>query len=79
MKRKPQRVEVWFDGPHPVILGRQGWSEPIVEVIERWDVRGRWWTSDTQRHYMVVRTERGTFEVCGDRNTREWVMTAVFD
>ena len=79
MKKRTIQAEVWFDGNHPMILQREGWAEPIQEVIERWDVRGRWWATDTQRHYMTVRTERGTFELCGDRITRKWVITVVYD
>ncbi|MFT4603329.1 MAG: hypothetical protein ACI9W4_000042 [Rhodothermales bacterium] len=79
MKKRTIKAEVWFDGSHPMILQREGWAEPIQAVIERWDVRGRWWASDTQRHYMTVRTERGTFELCGDRSTRNWIITVVYD
>ncbi|MBO6574675.1 MAG: hypothetical protein JJ896_04625 [Rhodothermales bacterium] len=79
MKRRTVPVEIWFDGNQPVILQREGWAEPVHEVIERWDVRGRWWSQDTQRHYMTVRTQRGTFEVCGDRRTQKWAITGTFD
>lgn len=79
MKKRAINAEIWFDGNHPMILQRGGWAEPVQEVIERWDVRGRWWCRDTQRHYMTIRTDRGTFEVCGDKNTQKWVISVVFD
>jgi hypothetical protein len=79
MKQREQPIEIWFDQGQPTILQRQGWAEPIEEIVERWDVRGRWWVSDTQRHYMTVRTGRGTFDVYADRKTRRWAITTVYD
>ncbi len=79
MKRRSIKVEMWFDGNRPVMIQRDGWADVIEEVMERWDVRGRWWARDTQRHYMIVRTERGAYELCGDRNSRSWLITATYD
>ena len=79
MKRREIKVQVWFEGNHPVILQRDGWAEPVEELVERWDVRGRWWARDTRRHYMTLRTGRGTFEVCGDARSGHWVITGTYD
>lgn len=91
MKRKDERVEVRLkDGlpaqfirtTAPAHRRRERTTCTIVDVLEEWHVSGRWWARETTRHYMLVRTDHGTFELCHEQiagSGHRWILTGVSD
>jgi hypothetical protein len=78
--RRHTDITVRCDGDGlPVHLIRAGTEHAVMQVMEQWDVRGRWWGQESSRRYILLRTDRGTYEVCLDRNTRRWTLTGVAD
>lgn len=54
----------------------------IMDVLEEWHVSGRWWARETTRHYLLVRTDHGTFELCHERlagGASHWMLTGISD
>jgi len=89
MKRIREIIDVRFEDGQPVRFirtmedRRTGRMTCIVlDVLESWDVRGRWWATESTRRYIRVRTDRGTFELCGESTRHQdtrWMLTGVSD
>lgn len=68
----PGGVPVWFR------LGRN--RHRVLEVLDSWQERGRWWEQETERITYRVSTEGGgIFELTWDPAAKRWQLYKAYD
>lgn len=64
----------------PVGLVRNGRSEKVTAIYERWRVADEWWGEDVERDYFRVRTSAGLVcDIFRDRTSNCWYLSKIHD
>jgi hypothetical protein len=88
MKRfdPPEPCEAAWDGRNPLVLRWHGLRVAVLETLEAWRWRSKWWGTPTlegeTREYWRVHTERGVLEVyavVAEDAAPRWVVSAQWD
>jgi hypothetical protein len=76
MNQNGSRVLVVRDGGIPVAFASNGEWHPVVDVIGRWQVEGRWYADGHQReHWRVQAVGRSIFDLTHNPATGVWEAT----
>ena len=61
-------------GGVPQQLVWRGRAYRVLRPTARWVVRGHWWTTEVQRHYVSVVTDGGYFILYHDAHAAQWYL-----
>ena len=63
MKIKAAQIEVRLRGGTPQAFRYQGRWRTVERIGEQWMVVGRWWATESRRHYFTVITPTATMMI----------------
>jgi hypothetical protein len=64
----------------PVSLIRDGRSEKVTAIYERWRVADEWWGKEVERDYFRVKTSAGLVgDIFRDTTSNRWYLSKIHD
>ncbi len=81
LMEKPEELKVTanMDGV-PLSLFRNGSSERVTKVYQRWRVVEQWWGEEISKEYFMVKTGHGlVYDIYRDVLTNSWYLSRIHD
>ncbi|MBM4178587.1 MAG: hypothetical protein FJ211_04555 [Ignavibacteria bacterium] len=78
MKLILESIDVAQHQSTPSIICWRGGTYSVESVIDVWSTRGRWWSEDETRNYIVLMTSSGVMEIYKS-NLQGWVLSRMYD
>jgi len=78
---KPEelKVNVNMQGV-PLSMVRNGESQRITKVYQRWRVAEEWWGKEVSRNYFKVKTNKGlVYDIYRDMPGGGWYLSRIYD
>jgi hypothetical protein len=78
---KPEELKVRVNVQGvPITLVRNGESQRITKVYEKWRVAEEWWGREILKNYFRVKTNKGlVYDIYRDMLNDSWYLSKVFD
>lgn len=78
MKQVLEPIDVAQRHSAPYIIHWRGGAYPVESIIDTWSTRGKWWSDDETRNYIVLMTSSGVMEIY-QSNLHGWVLSRLYD